>query len=278
MTQLIHMLHLKSALREKIFSLCLCLALLTGVSYSQTPATYIGRHSQVPMNVLVFTRTAGFYHDAKPNAMKALYEIAHDHQWRITFTEDSTMFTEKELSKYNAVVFLLTTGNNLLNDEGRLALQHYVEGGGGFVGIHTATDTEYKWAWYETLVGAHFLGHPPVHEAKLTIENRNHPATICFGADTVKWTDEFYSFDRNPRKNSNVKVLVSIDEKSYNIDENLWFKDVNIVMGDHPLIWCQNIGSGRSFHSALGHLAELYDNDMFRKHVTGAILWAAGKP
>jgi hypothetical protein len=182
-----------------------------------------------------------------------------------------------ELSKYNVVVFLLTTGNNLLNDEEKLVFQKYVEGGGGFVGVHSATDTEYKWPWYEELIGAHFLGHPPVHEGKLIIENRNHPATMCFGADTLRWKDEFYSFDRNPRKNSNVKVLVSIDETSYNIDENLWFKNVNIVMGDHPLIWCQNIGRGRSFYTALGHTAELYDNEMFRKHLTGAILWAASK-
>jgi uncharacterized protein len=261
----------------KKLSIGFCLVFLAGISFAQVPAPGNGRQQKEGMNVLVFTRTAGFYHASKPNAMKALYEIAHDNQWRITFTEDSTFFTQKELSKYNAVVFLLTTGNNLLNDEGRLALQHYVEGGGGFVGIHTATDTEYKWAWYEKLVGAHFLGHPPVHEAKLAIENRNHPATMCFGADTVKWTDEFYSFDRNPRKNSNVKVLVSIDEKSYNIDENIWFKNVNIVMGDHPLIWCQNIGSGRSFHTALGHTADLHDNATFRKHIIGALLWAAGK-
>jgi hypothetical protein len=251
--------------------------LITSISFSQNPVAEKSRQPIAGMILLVFTKTVGYYHISKPNAIKAFYEIAHDEKWQITFTEDSTLFTEKELNKYNVVVFLLTTGNNLLNDEEKLALQKYVEDGGGFVGVHTATDTEYKWPWYEKLVGAHFLGHPPVHEGKLIIENRNHPATICFGADTVKWKDEFYSFDRNPRKNSNVKVLVSIDEKSYNIDENLWFKNVNIVMGDHPMIWCQNIGHGRSFHTALGHTPELYDNEMFRKHITGAILWAAGK-
>jgi len=72
-------------------------------------------------------------------------------------------------------------------------------------------------------------------------------------------------------------VLVSIDEKSYNIDENIWFKNVNIVMGDHPLVWCRSIGSGRSFHTALGHTLEIYDNKTFRKHLAGAVLWAAGK-
>jgi len=229
------------------------------------------------MNVLVFTKTTVFYHDSKPNAIKALYEMAHANKWQITFTEDSTFFSERELNKYNEVIFLLTTGNNLLNDEEKLALQHYVENGGGFVGIHSAADTEYKWPWYETLIGAHFLGHPPVHEGTLIIEERNHPATKCFITDTLKWKDEFYTFDRNPRNNSNIRVLVSIDEKSYNIDENLWFKNVNLVMGDHPLVWCQHIGRGRSFYTALGHTADLYDNYTFRKHLTGAILWAAGK-
>ena len=229
------------------------------------------------MNLLVFTKTTGFYHLSKPNAIKAFYEMAHDHKWQITFTEDSTMFTDNELSKYNVVVFLLTTGNNLLSDAEKLAFQKYIENGGGFVGVHTATDTEYKWPWYEKLVGAHFLGHPPVHEGKLIIENRNHPSTVCFDSDTLKWTDEFYSFDRNPRKNSNITVLVSIDEKSYNIQNNLWFKKVNIVMGDHPLVWCLKIDKGRSFQTALGHSPELYDNELFRKHLIGGIDWAAGK-
>jgi hypothetical protein len=229
------------------------------------------------MNILVFTKTVGFYHASKPNAIKAFYEMAHDNKWQITFTEDSTFFTDKELSKYNAVVFLLTTGNNILNEQEKRAFQNYIENGGGFVGVHTATDTEYKWPWYEKLVGAHFLGHPPVHEGKLIIENRNHPSSLCFGTDTVKWTDEFYSFDRNPRKDKNITVLVSIDEKSYNIGNNIWFKNVNIVMGDHPIIWCRKVGRGRSFQTALGHTPELYDNEVFRKHLVGAILWAAGK-
>ena len=274
---------MKNSPTRKILLFFIGMALFSSIALPQhsvggrSQAEESGGQSKQGMNVLVFTKTVGFYHDSKPNAIKAFYEIAHENKWQITFTEDSTMFSEKELSKYNVMVFLLTTGNNLLNDEEKTALQTYVENGGGFVGVHSATDTEYKWPWYERLVGAHFLGHPPVHEGKLIIEKRNHPATKCFGADTMKWKDEFYSFDRNPRKNGNMEVLVSIDEKSYNIDENLWFKNVNIVMGDHPLIWCQHIGRGRSFLTSLGHTAELYDNDMFRKHLTGAMMWAAGK-
>jgi len=239
--------------------------------------TTISKAVEPTINALIFTKTAGFYHASIPNAIKAFSEIGRKQKWQITFTEDSTLFTDKELMKYDVVVFLLTTGNNLLNEKQKLAFQNYVENGGGFVGVHTATDTEYKWPWYEKLVGAHFLGHPPVHKGKLVIENKNHPSTQCFEADTVKWTDEFYTFDRNPRLNTNLAILVSIDEKSYNITENPWFKNVNLVMGDHPLIWCQQVGKGRSFQTALGHLPEIYDNSLFRKHLTGAIQWATAK-
>jgi hypothetical protein len=251
------------------------LVFFTNAAFSQNSVADNSQSQK--LNILVFTKTLGYFHESIPNAIKAFYEIAHKNKWKITFTEDSLFFTEKELSKYNVVVFLLTSGDSLLNDEEKLAFQKYIEGGGGFLGVHSATDTEFKWPWFEKLAGAYFLGHPPVHEGKLIIENRNNPATVCFGADSVIWKEEYYSFDRDPRKNSNVKVLVSIDEKSYNINENPWFKNVNLVMGDHPLIWCQNIGRGRSFITSLGHQAESYDNEMIRKHLTGALLWAAGK-
>ena len=251
--------------------------IISMTAFSQSKSGDNGQKTKQEMNILVFTKTVGFYHVSKPNAIKAFYEMAHDNKWHVTFTEDSTLFTEKELSKYSVVVFLLTTGNDLLNNDEKLALQKYIENGGGYVGIHSASDTESKWPWYETLLGAHFIGHPPIHDGKISIENRNHPATKCFAADTLLWKDEFYSFDRNPRKNSNVKVLVSVDEKTYNIENNIYFKGIDIVMGDHPIVWCQTIGKGRSFYSALGDKAETYDNELFRKHLIGGLLWAAGK-
>ncbi|HXX62743.1 MAG TPA: ThuA domain-containing protein [Bacteroidota bacterium] len=229
------------------------------------------------IRVLVFTKTTGFVHESKPKAIKAFADISQEQGWEITFTEDSTFFSEKELGKYTVVVFLLTTGDNILSHEEKLAFKRFVEGGGGFVGVHTATVTEQKWPWLDSLVGARFIGHPPVQEGKLVIENRTHPATRAFRADTVAWKDEFYSFDRDPRKDSNVHVLVSIDESSYNVHENPWFKDVSLPMGDHPLVWYQHIGRGRSFQTALGHTPESYDSELFRNHIAGAVLWAAGR-
>jgi uncharacterized protein len=230
--------------------------------------------AQQQINVLVFTKTTDYYHNAVPNAMKAFYEIGHEKKWGLTFTEDSTMFTEAFLQKFDVVVFLLT-GGDLLNQEQKLAFKKFIQNGGGFVGVHSATVTEYKWKWYGELVRAYFTGHPPVQKGKLIIENKNHPSTKHFNTDTLEWVDEWYSFDKNPRKE--VDVLISIDEKSYDIKDNPWFKGVDLVMGDHPLVWCQEFDGGRSFQTALGHEPKIYDNQLMRQHIIGAIEWAAKK-
>lgn len=252
---------------KKFVLIAICFLFGIGFSFAQ----------KTGMNVLVFTKTMGYYHESKPNALKAFYEMAHKNKWQITFTEDSTLFTDNELKKYQVVVFLLTTGNNLLNPEEKTAFEHYIQNGGGFVGVHTATDTEYNWPFYVQMVGGHFIGHPPVHEEKLIIENKDYAATSCFGVDSLKWKDEFYSFDRNPRNNKNIKVLISIDEKGNYNGENAWSKKPEIAMGDHPLVWCQEFNGGRCFQTALGHIPAMYDEEVFRNHLTGAVLWAAGK-
>ena len=47
--------------------------------------------------------------------------------------------------------------------------------GGGFVGVHSATDTEYDWPFYGALVGAYFAGHPDIQNATIQIEDAAHP-------------------------------------------------------------------------------------------------------
>ena len=75
------------------------------------------------------------------------------------FSEESEVFNERFLSDINVIVFLNTTGD-ILDDNQQLELQRFIQAGGGFVGIHSATDTEYKWPYYNQLVGAYFDSHP----------------------------------------------------------------------------------------------------------------------
>ncbi|MFN8257781.1 MAG: ThuA domain-containing protein [Bacteroidales bacterium] len=225
------------------------------------------------LSLLIFSKTNGFRHDAIPAATEAFKKIALENKWKVEFTEDSTVFNSQNLSRFNVVVFLLTTGD-ILNDEEQLAFEEFFKKGGGLLTLHTGTDTEYKWPWYGELIGAHFIGHPPTQKVTLVMEDKTNPATKHFGKDRLEWEDEFYSFNRNPRPD--VKVLISIDESTFSKTKPEELKQKNLQMGDHPLVWCREFDGGRVFHTGLGHVPGLYSNPLMIKHLVGAIKWVAG--
>lgn len=226
------------------------------------------------MNIAMITKTADFRHDNIPVAVEALQKMAGENNWNIIHTEDSAYFSAENLNNLDLVIFLQTTGD-IFDENQQQSIQAYVENGGGLLTIHTGTVTENNWPWFMEMMGAKFVGHPPVQQGKLIIENRNHPATSFFSDSVWVIVDEWYSFDRNPRED--VNVLISIDEFSYEVDDNGWFDGVNQRMGDHPMVWYRYAGKGRIFQTALGHPAELYSDTFFLKHIRGAIMWTAGK-
>ena len=227
-----------------------------------------------PMNVLVFSRTAGFRHDSIPAGIMCLKTMAEKNGWRIASTEDSAFFSDGNLAEVDVTVWLMTTGD-VLDAAQQDAFARFIRSGKGFVGIHSATITENDWPWFVNLVGAKFIGHPPEQKGRLIVEDRDHPSIPA--TMPKEWTreDEWYSFDRNPR--GKTRVLISIDESSYDVDDNQWFPGVKQRMGDHPLVWCQEYDGGRVFQTALGHTAESYADPIFIAHLEGAIRWAAVK-
>src|SRR5688572_10339697 len=103
--------------------------------------------------ILVFSKTAGYRHSSIPFGHEALDKLGARHGFVADHSESSADFTEANLARYRAVVFLNTTGN-VLNPTQQNAFERYVQVGGGFVGIHAAADTEYAWPWYDQLMGA----------------------------------------------------------------------------------------------------------------------------
>jgi uncharacterized protein len=243
-----------------------CVLLVIAPSCSTSPKTDT-------MNIAVITKTAGFRHNNIDVAVEALRKMATENNWKLYHTEDSLYFSPANLDTLDLVIFLQTT-DNIFGADQQQAIQDFVEKGGGLLTIHTGTITEHHWPWFVEVIGARFIGHPPVQKGKLIIEDRTHPAT-SFLPDSI-WIieDEWYSFDRNPREE--VNVLISIDEASYDVDDNKWFDGINQRMGDHPMVWYRNAGKGRIFQTALGHPAELYSDPLFLKHIHGAIVWTAG--
>lgn len=214
--------------------------------------------------VLVFSKTAAYRHEAIADGIRTLEELGRDRGWEVTATEDARIFSDEGLARFDAVVFLMTTGDVLDSDQ-QAAFERFLKKGKGYVGIHSASDTEYDWPFYGGLVGAYFRSHPEIQQATYRVENREHPATRHLPPSWVR-TDEHYSFRENPR--GRVQVLISLDEGSYAPGKD--------AMGDHPVVWYQELeGGGRSFYTALGHTKESYSDPLFREHVASAISWAA---
>jgi len=217
-------------------------------------------------NVLVFSRTAVFRHESIPDAVAALQSLQAVGGYQAAATENPQAFTPEGLSCYQVVVFLLTTGD-VLNDVQQTAFEAWIDAGGGYVGIHSAADTEYDWPFYGELVGAYFLQHPAVQQASVDIEATDHPVVQAAGLPSP-WvdTDEWYDFRTNPRPR--VTVLATVDESTYS----------GGVMGaDHPITWVHATpGGGRAFYTALGHTKARYADPLFRRFLVAALRWAAG--
>ncbi len=228
-----------------------------------------------PFRVLVYSRTTGFRHFSIGAGTRAVRELGDENGFVVDATEDPAAFTRRNLRGYAAVVFLNTTGT-ILDRPQKRALRRYVEKGGGYVGVHSAADTEHAWPFYDRLVGALFLSHPLEQLALFTNEAPDHPATAHLDGSFVVF-DEFYSFKRNPRPDS--RVLLTIDEETFLANPNTSNltsgPSLNGYMGDHPMSWCHNLRRGRSFYTALGHEPYLYREGWFRRHLLGGILTAA---
>lgn len=238
-----------------------CIAVLLGTGARPEPAKPAEESSKA---VLVFSKTAGFRHDSIPDGINAVRKLGAEHGFAVAATEDSSIFTDDALARFRVVIFLNTTGD-VLNDEQQAAFERFIRSGRGYVGVHSAADTEYDWPWYGKLVGAYFRSHPAVQPAEMKVEIRDHPSTRHL---PLKWrrTDEWYDYRSNPRES--VKVLLSLDESTYKGGQ----------MGeDHPISWFHEYDGGRAFYTGMGHTRETFAEPDFLAHLLGGIRWAMGE-
>jgi cytochrome c len=264
------------------------------------------------IDLLVFTETAGFRHASIPHGVTMLKNLAAtetlaDVDFTVTEVANSmgdgpvpsaptvnyvlgqvnpshaianqlgnSLFNDENLAKYDVVVWISNTGD-VLNDAEQAAFERYIKGGGGYVGIHAAADSDRAWDWYEDLSGGQFRSHPAgTPQATIDVEDGSHASTAHLPA---RWTrvDEWYNYERNPRsytcysdpqQSCSVRVLLRMDETTYSAGTG--------AMGaDHPIAWCNEWGGGRAWYTGLGHTNASYTEPHFVTHVLGGILTAA---
>ncbi|MEO5910407.1 MAG: ThuA domain-containing protein [Pelobium sp.] len=243
---------------KKNLLLFICLLILPGV-YSCKSLFNSDKPSK--NQILVYSRTKGYRHKSIEKGIEAIKKLGLSQHFQVIATEDSSMFNDQELKKYKAIVFLSPTGSNLFNEQQKEALKNYIHNGGGFVGIHAATDCNYEWEWYGKMIGGFFMSHPKIQEAKLEVLDEKFIANK--GIPKI-WmhTEEWYNFKNF---NPDVKVVLSVDEKSYTGGKMPDF---------HPISWYHQFEGGKVFYTALGHTDEDYTDELFLKHISGGIKYA----
>ncbi|RYZ55601.1 MAG: ThuA domain-containing protein, partial [Sphingobacteriales bacterium] len=243
---------------KKLFVPCvliclICILLLTSCS----------ERSGKP-RVLVFSKTAGWHHSSIPNGVAAISKLGQDNGFLVDTTTDASWFNEDSLGKYAAVIFLQTTGD-VLNNYQEADFERYIQAGGGFVGIHSAADTEYDWGWYGRLVGAYFNGHPQgTPQAMLHVVDATDNSTKHLPKYWQR-VDEWYNYKKlNPDNH----VLIELDETSYQGGTN---------GKTHPIAWYHDYDGGRAWYTGLGHTEASYTEEPFLKHLLAGIQYAMGE-
>ena len=249
------------------------------------PVTVFGPDDpEARFRVLVFSKTAGFRHDSIDEGHAAIEQLGNENGFQVDHTEDATAFRDAVLNRYDAVVFLSTTGD-VLNATQQRAFERYIQAGGGYAGVHAAADTEYDWNWYGHLVGGYFLSHPPgTPSATVHVEDGSHHSTEGLPNPWPR-VDEWYNY-RSPDyqdpnvpdgdysvRDSGVHVLLTLDEATYGEEDGN-----DPVADDHPISWCQRYDGGRSWYTGMGHTAASFSEQPYLQHLLGGIETAAGMP
>lgn len=203
-----------------------------------------------PMRILVFTKTTSYRHSSIKDGINMFVRLGKQNNFLVDASENAANFSDSNLRKYKAVVFLNTTGD-VLNDIQRAAFQRYIRSGGGFVGIHGASGSETSWPWFGQLLGARFDSHPENQKGLIQV---NDTSNIITKGLPRSWEmiEEWHNFNF---LSDSIRVLASVNESSYKGGKH---------GENHPIAWYQNFEGGRSFFTALGHLSEAYTDSEFQ--------------
>jgi type 1 glutamine amidotransferase len=237
----------------------------------------LGSSHAADLRVLVYTRNhvtngKGYVHDNIATSVAMIRQLGTTNAFAVDASDDPKLFTPENLKKYRALIFSNSNNEAFENDEQREAFKKFIQSGGGFVGIHSASGSERQWPYFWSVVGGKFKRHPPLQKFSIQVVNTNHAATAHLGP-VWQWEDEFYILDHlNPR----LHVLLAGDLTTVQDNDKSGYPGK--TFGDlFPLAWCQEFDGGRQFYTALGHKIEYYSDPNFRQHVLGGILWVLGR-
>ncbi len=244
---------------------------LSIILFLQVSVSINALSQQKQFKALLVTTTNGWHHESLHAGVLAIQQLGAKNFFDVVLLENPNGFTDKFLEQFKVIIFLNTTGDIFDSTEQKV-MERFIQSGKGYVGIHSASDTEYEWDWYNRLVGRMFYIHPAIQTARLNVVDSTFPGIMDFATQGL-WTDEWYEF--GPEKVNDLQYILSIDESSYNYKADWGAKKATGMGKLHPLSWYHQFDGGRSFYTALGHVPAMFSNPVFLNHLYAGIFWAA---
>lgn len=239
----------------------------------------VGAQTAVQPRVLVYTRNytpdgKGYVHDNIAASVASIRKMGSEAGFAVDASDDPGVFTDGNLRHYAALVFANSNNQAFSDDAQREAFKKYIEAGGGFVAIHSASGSERDWPYFWSVLGGKFVVHPRQQPFTVRVMEPDFPAVKGVPAQ-FQWTDECYFLDH---LNPGIQVVLATDRTKLSGLDQIPIDPAKFSV-DLPLAWHQEFDGGREFYLALGHNKEDYENPLLYGIIKGGILWAikAGK-
>ena len=222
--------------------------------------------------MLIYTRNGkGYVHENIAASVAAVKKLGAEAGLEVDVTDDPEYFEPSRLSRYAVLVFANTNNEAFLTDQQRDAFKGYIEHGGGFVGLHSASGSERSWPYFASVLGGRFVEHPPQQVLTVEVLDQTSPFTKGLAAQ-VQHKDECYFFTL---MNPDIHPLLGV-RRSTLVNTEKMKLDLKSYPEMLPVAWYHTFDGGREFYLALGHNKEDYDDPMILNLIRHGIKWASG--
>lgn len=220
-------------------------------------------------HILIYTKNGeGYVHNNISSSIKALKKLLDENNMTYLASEDPALFTSNNLEKFDLLIFSNTNNEAFDTDLQRVAFQKYIQNGGGFVGIHSASGSERDWPWFWAMLGGKFFRHSSFQTFNVVKIDPDHPSATPVPNYWQREDESYYLKELNP----DIHIILATDLTSIT-DDKLDEYPGNTFGKYFPVTWHHHFDGGHQWYTSLGHSVEHYEDPVFMNHILGGIQW-----
>jgi type 1 glutamine amidotransferase len=251
---------------------CLLFSLITLPIFAQNKLNW------KKIAVLVYTKNGtGYVHANIPDAVSCIQKLGSQYGFKVDTSSNPAVMTEDNLKQYRLLIFPSTNNEVFATDAQRLAFRHYIEAGGGFVGIHSVLGTERNWKWFKMMLGGTFAWHPKFQKLTVKVIDPNNASIQNLPKEWFKEDECYFAKEVYPGP----KVLMAFDITSLNASDTAQNTLIKRHAGNYaelsPAVWLYDFDGGYTWCTLLGHDKKDYSEPVFIQHILQGIRYVASR-